>query len=206
MKPTLAIATADDIIWDRYQELGNEWDLEQIVDGAMLLSKNFDRPVTLVIDADLPGLPAWSDERLHALLSCHTAVAITGTPNPQFGIVALDAGVAGYCHAYSAPETLRQALRTVAAGQLWIGRDVMNQLLQRLDGDLPSNSVNNWHNGLTEREYQVSQRAAFGETNADIATALNITERTVKAHLSAAFEKLGVSDRLQLALRAHGIK
>jgi DNA-binding NarL/FixJ family response regulator len=63
-----------------------------------------------------------------------------------------------------------------------------------------------WDNGLlTEREITVARYAASGQANAQIAEALGITERTVKAHLSAVFEKLGVSDRLQLALLVHGI-
>ena len=58
---------------------------------------------------------------------------------------------------------------------------------------------------LTDREITVARYAASGQANAQIAEALGITERTVKAHLSAVFEKLGVSDRLQLALLVHGI-
>ncbi|MNW12082.1 Transcriptional regulatory protein LiaR [compost metagenome] len=58
---------------------------------------------------------------------------------------------------------------------------------------------------LTERETTVARYAASGQANAQIAEALGITERTVKAHLSAVFEKLKVSDRLQLALLVHGI-
>ena len=63
-----------------------------------------------------------------------------------------------------------------------------------------------WDGGLlTERETTAARYAAGGWANAQIAEALGITERTVKAHLSAVFEKLGVSDRLQLALLVHGI-
>ena len=51
----------------------------------------------------------------------------------------------------------------------------------------------------------MARYAASGQSNAQIADALGITERTVKAHLSAVFEKLEVTDRLQLALRVHGI-
>ncbi len=46
----------------------------------------------------------------------------------------------------------------------------------------------------------------MGESNDAIARQLGITPRTVKAHLSAAFEQLGVADRLQLALRVHGVR
>ena len=64
----------------------------------------------------------------------------------------------------------------------------------------------NWATPLTEREREVAQLAAVGDSNLSIALALGITERTVKAHLKAVFEKLDLSDRLQLALRVHGVR
>ncbi len=58
---------------------------------------------------------------------------------------------------------------------------------------------------LTEREREVAKRAAQGAANKIIARELGISERTVKAHLSAAFDKLQVPDRVQLALRVNGV-
>ncbi|UUA74872.1 helix-turn-helix transcriptional regulator [Cellvibrio sp. QJXJ] len=55
-------------------------------------------------------------------------------------------------------------------------------------------------NLLTGRERAVAELVAAGKTNKEVARELDITERTVKAHLGASFEKLGVRDRLQLAL------
>ena len=63
-----------------------------------------------------------------------------------------------------------------------------------------------WQGLAAEREREVAQRAATGDSNQAIGTALGITERTVKAHLKAVFEKLAVTDRLQLALRVHGVR
>jgi len=59
---------------------------------------------------------------------------------------------------------------------------------------------------LSAREHQVAQAVARGGTNKEIARAMGITERTVKAHLSAIFEKLGVRDRLQLSLIVNGVE
>jgi DNA-binding NarL/FixJ family response regulator len=58
---------------------------------------------------------------------------------------------------------------------------------------------------LTQREREIANLAANGASNQLIADNCGISERTVKAHLSAVFTKLNVSDRLQLALRVHGI-
>ena len=63
----------------------------------------------------------------------------------------------------------------------------------------------NWRSALTPRESEVAEMAAKGASNQEIAASCGISERTVKAHLSAIFEKLGVVDRLQLALKVHGI-
>jgi DNA-binding NarL/FixJ family response regulator len=60
-------------------------------------------------------------------------------------------------------------------------------------------------NSLTSREVMVAEQVARGASNREIAEALEITERTVKAHLSAIFEKLEVRDRVQLALRMNNI-
>ena len=60
-------------------------------------------------------------------------------------------------------------------------------------------------NALTSRELMVAEQVAKGASNREIAEALDITERTVKAHLSAIFEKLGVRDRVQLALAMNNI-
>jgi DNA-binding NarL/FixJ family response regulator len=61
-----------------------------------------------------------------------------------------------------------------------------------------------WSAGLTEREREVARAVASGASNKEIARRLGITERSVKAHTGAIFEKLGVRDRLQLSLVVHG--
>jgi DNA-binding NarL/FixJ family response regulator len=57
-----------------------------------------------------------------------------------------------------------------------------------------------WSNGLTDREKEVARTLARGASNKEIARSLDITERTVKAHVGAVLEKLQVRDRLQLSL------
>lgn len=66
--------------------------------------------------------------------------------------------------------------------------------------------MDTWSALLSERELQAAKLVAGGASNKEIADQLAITERTVKAHLSAIFEKLGVRDRLQLSLRINGVK
>ena len=87
-----------------------------------------------------------------------------------------------------------------------MGRTLLSRLLRLMDNRLPRSGLADWATPLTEREREVAHLAALGESNLAIAGALGITERTVKAHLKAVFEKLQVADRLQLALRVHGVR
>lgn len=166
---------------------------------------------TVWIDQALPGLPAWDDPRWQRLM--HSAaepriIYASSNPNNLQGMAALDAGCAGYCHAFADLQTLRQVRDVVASGQVWIGRDLMRQLLSRTQhaaARAPQKADTEWSGGLTQREREVAVLAANGASNQAIATDCGISERTVKAHLTAVFEKLNLTDRLQLALRVHGI-
>jgi len=90
----------------------------------------------------------------------------------------------------------------VQHGGLWLGRELLQQLIN-VSTTLLSNQpdqVAEALDKLTARERDVAIEAAKGLSNKEIARLLNITERTVKAHISACFERLKVKDRLQLAL------
>ncbi len=167
--------------------------------------------VTVWIDHSLPGLPAWGDPPWKRLLQAAPepkVVYASSNPDNAQGMAALDAGCAAYCHAFADAKTLRQVRDVVASGQVWIGRELMQQLLSRTQTAVaraPQVADTDWANGLTQRERQVAVLAANGASNQAIAADCGISERTVKAHLTAVFEKLNLTDRLQLALRVHGI-
>ena len=135
-------------------------------------------------------------------------VAASSNPSDDQGMAALDAGCAAYCHAFSDALTLKRVQEVVEAGNVWIGRSLMTRLLRstaRAAQGL-AEKESNWGDDLTGRELEVANLAANGASNQAIAERCGITERTVKAHLSAVFVKLNVTDRLQLALRVHGIR
>ena len=97
----------------------------------------------------------------------------------------------------------------VASGELWVGRSLMSRLLRGVGMSKPLSTAPvsaAWRMELTDRETEVARLAADAQTNQDIAVRLGITERTVKAHLTTIFAKLGIADRLQLALKVHGIR
>lgn len=140
--------------------------------------------------------------------STQRIVVLADEPGDAIIAEACALGASGCCNTYAAPEVLRQVALVVENGGLWIGQS----LLQRLVGSTsrvlearPEAKVDTWSALLSERELQVARLVAGGSSNKEIADRLSITERTVKAHLSAIFEKLGLRDRLQLSLRINGI-
>lgn len=129
-------------------------------------------------------------------------VVLANAPDQAETLQALSAGAIGYAHAYSAPEMLKEIRTVVNHGGIWLGQQLLKKLIEtsvKLTGNHPD-VVEELLTRLTSREKEVAIEAARGLSNKEIARNLNITERTVKAHLAKSFERLGVKDRLQLAL------
>jgi DNA-binding NarL/FixJ family response regulator len=129
-------------------------------------------------------------------------VILANIPNHAESIQALSLGAMGYCHAYIAPVVLKEIKAVISHGGLWLGQDILQSLIEvstKLIGNRPE-YVDGLLAKLTKREQEVAVEAAKGLSNKEIARILNITERTVKAHLAKTFERLGAKDRLQLAL------
>lgn len=115
------------------------------------------------------------------------------------------AGIKGFCLDTISPEQIKRAVEAVWRGELWIRR----QLVQRMQDELDmarqekkhiERAVNSLLENLTRREYEIAILVGRGESNKQIAKRLDITERTVKAHLTEIFRKLAISDRIKLAL------
>ena len=144
-----------------------------------------------------------SEESVDAILLCDE-------PNESLVMQALALGAAGCCNTHAAPDVLRQVALVVSNGGLWVGQSVLRKLIgatsHRLGQRPPQGKNDDWSGLLSEREVQVARLVASGSSNREIADHLMITERTVKAHLTAIFEKLGLRDRLQLSLRINGLK
>ena len=123
-------------------------------------------------------------------------------------MAALAAGAAGYCNGHAAPEVLRQVATVVENGGIWVGRGLMQRFLAASARLLPEIEVDEqaWRSVLTPREQEAAILLAKGASNKEIARQLDITERTVKAHVGAMLEKLGARDRLQLSLIINGIE
>lgn len=135
-------------------------------------------------------------------------VVLSDQPTDEEALAAFSAGARGYCNTHAAAQLLVQIATVVRQGGLWIGESLMKRLVSatgRIQGSVaPTVETEAWSKSLTDRERQVARTLASGASNKEIARALGITERTVKAHVGAIFEKLQVRDRLQLSLRING--
>lgn len=155
------------------------------------------------------NLPAGSIVWLHNLLpgGTHSTgvrfVVMHDEPSDDKGLEALASGASGYCNAHATPELLRTIESVIRSNGLWVGESLLNRLVGGIGIRSHMSGRHEQHpalQALSEREREVALCVARGESNKEIIRDLDIAERTIKAHLTAVFEKLGVRDRLQLAI------
>ena len=157
----------------------------------------------------VPTLHAdWLD-KVAALVSAQPTrhvIVLSPVPYGAEGLRAINQGARGYCHLHAVPALLRDVAHVVEQGGLWVGPELVERmvaatrdLLRRAGPGAtpPAPDLS----ALSAREAQVAHAVAAGKSNREVAEQLFISERTVKAHLGAVFEKLGVRDRVQLVLR-----
>lgn len=119
-------------------------------------------------------------------------------------IDALSLGARGVVMKHSASALLFKSIRTVMAGQYWIGRECMGEVIEKMRSraSTPAPDPRRRTFGLTPRELEVVFTVLGGYPNTEIAQKFSISVKTVKHHLTNIFGKLGVSNRLELALFA----
>lgn len=157
-----------------------------------------------------PGDPAAQVALVPESLRPSPLIVLSDEPTDEQALAAFAAGARGYCNTHAAPPVLQQVAAVVLQGGLWIGESLMQRLLGATARIPVPESARveqpmAWAIGLTERERQVALTVAQGSSNKETARLLGITERTVKAHVGAVLEKLGVRDRLQLSLIVNGM-
>lgn len=170
-----------------FAELVTEISGQQLIgDVFMWVLDNFPNAELLVSDMKGQSIPV---------------VVMSLTPSVSDSLHFFEAGASGYCHALASPVMLHQVVDSVQAGGIWIGAELMQQMVHRIAQSNTKSSRNQASLALlTPKEKQVAELVAQGLTNKEAAKELAITDRTVKAHLASAFDKLNVRDRIQLTL------
>ena len=203
--PVLMV-TQDAALWHEWQKIASAGWLPARGQSLQDLArwKQQERQL-VVLDAELPRLPDWSDAVWDGHFQGLKVLVLSARPADDTGRKVLARGACGYAHSHTSAAVLDRILQSIENGNIWMGRTLLQRLLQDVDSRLPAPG-SAWASGLTQREQEVARHASLGASNLDIAERLGIGERTVRAHLSAIFEKLDISDRLMLALRVHGIQ
>ncbi|MBI2815833.1 MAG: response regulator transcription factor [Acidobacteria bacterium] len=157
-------------------------------------------PDILLLDVTLPGANGLDLLRHLPELSPETkAIVIAGVDVEDDAIQAMRLGARGYLVKDCSTELFLKCIRKVFAGEVWLNGRMTEALLGALSGK-PGNNQAPEKSELSRREMEVIQLVVQAYKNRDIANKLFISEKTVKNHLSAIFNKLGVADRLELTL------
>lgn len=155
-------------------------------------------PDVLLLDLAMPGVAGLDVLRDLASYPGVRVLLLTAIADRREIGRALQLGAWGVIQKGSRCQILFRGIRSVMEGRYWLEREGSTDLAQYLkDGTKPSLPLR-----LTPRELQVVNAVANGFANKDIARQMNISEQTVKHHLTNVYSKVGVSNRLELALFA----
>ncbi|HEY1500126.1 MAG TPA: response regulator transcription factor [Acidobacteriaceae bacterium] len=183
-----------------YEVVGEASDGDVLVDLARKT-----KPDILLLDLSMPRQDGM--EVLRELSSSRLPVRtllLTASIEKQQIVQALKLGAYGVIMKESTTQRLFDSIQCVMAGQYWVGRESVSDLVRALRSVSPSSeNVRTTRDfGLTNREMEIVTLVVAGYSNPDIAQRCSISEQTVKHHISNVFDKLGVSNRLELALFA----
>jgi DNA-binding NarL/FixJ family response regulator len=159
------------------------------------------QPDVVLMDLSMPKMGGVeATRRLLEQQPMTQVVVLTSFPDQELIFDSVQAGAVGYLLKDAAPEVVVAAVRSAAAGESPLDGRVARTLLTLQGQATPGGA-------LTDREREVLKLVARGLANKQIARHLGIAERTVKAHLTSAFQRIGATDRTQAALWAarHGL-
>jgi DNA-binding NarL/FixJ family response regulator len=210
-EPSIRIVVADDhtIFRDGLRRLLEaEPELKVIgeaADGAEAVAQTRElSPDILLLDLAMPRVPGMDVLRDLSANGdgLHTKIIVLTAAVERIQMVqALQMGARGVVMKEAATQLLMKAIRTVMAGQFWIGREAVGDIVEFMRTN-PSGEKSPHNYGLTKREMEILATIVGGLTNKEIARKFSLSEDTVKHHLTNIFDKVGVTSRLELALFA----
>jgi two-component system nitrate/nitrite response regulator NarL len=163
------------------------------------------RPAVLLLDLHMPGMATLQALREIAQSDSNVRILVMAAGTTDSEVVeVLQYGARGIVMKHAATQMLFKSIRMVMEGQYWVGRECVAELIQKVrERQAPSPAAARVAAfDLTSRELELVSAVMDGCSNADIAAQLKISGKTVKHHLTTIFQKVGVSNRLELALFA----
>jgi DNA-binding NarL/FixJ family response regulator len=180
----------------------------EAADGAdAVTAAQVERPDVVLMDIRMPGMDGISaTSALRRLATAPHVIVLTTFQADEQVMSALRAGADGFLLKDTAPAEIVQAVRLVAAGEAMLSPSVTRTLLSKLGDDAVTErrrAAAQRLTSLTDREREVATAVASGASNAEIAASLFMSEATVKAHVSRLLTKLGVTNRVHIAILVH---
>jgi two-component system, NarL family, nitrate/nitrite response regulator NarL len=217
-KPKIRIVIADDhpIFRDGLCKLlALEEDFEVVAeasDGRQVLDVlQQHEPDILLLDLKMPGLDGLATlQRLQSAKAKTRVIVLTASDDKNEFVQAMKLGTSGIVLKQTATEMLIKSIRKVHAGEIWLDSHTTAEVIRRFVSDempppAPQSAPSpreRERSPLSQREREIVALVAQGFKNKEMAEKMFISEQTVKNHLHNIFDKLGVSDRLELALYA----
>ncbi|MFC0029556.1 response regulator [Micromonospora chaiyaphumensis] len=162
------------------------------------------RPDVVLLDVRMPGTDGLAAAP-RIVAEGPRVVMLTTFDRDEYVHAALRAGAVGFLLKDTPPRELAAAVRTVAAGNAMLAPTVTRRLISSFAerGPARREAARQRLARLTGREAAIVREVARGDANADVARRLGTSEATVKTHVSRALAKLGVANRVQLAILVH---
>lgn len=201
----IMLCSATNSVLDRWQAiLKDGYVIEKTTSGTKLAIALLENKVDMVLLHRLTVDMQTVREILKNTSSTRIFI-FTDRPNEREGLTFLHLGIVGYANTYITAKRLQEAVRVTLSGRVWVGQKLMQRLIQAIAPVSGGNEENSLVKQLSKREREVAELVATGMTNLAIAFELDISERTVKAHIGSIFQKTGTDSRLKLALLMQNI-
>ena len=201
------------------EEKLSQWEQAVSSYAPVLCSTNMDsvkqelvriKPKILLLDYELPQLNG--PDGISGLMKLNPEariIILTSLISDEIEWNLFKTGIRGCCRSDIETEQLKIIVESVQRGELWLRRALSWHLLNELvaitrEKNKMKQAISDLLANLTRREYEIAALVGNGDSNKQIARRLDITESTVKAHLSEVFRKLEIADRLKLALMVKG--
>ena len=168
-------------------------------------------PDILLLDLKMPGLDGLATlQRLQATRNRTRVIVLTASDDKNEFVQAMKLGTSGIVLKQTATDLLIKSIRKVHAGEIWLDSHTTAAVIRQfvaadeapMQSQAPQPQRDRERSPLSQREREIVALVAQGFKNKEMAEKMFISEQTVKNHLHNIFDKLGVSDRLELALYA----
>ncbi len=202
MKSVLTYTTRDSIFQGWKEALGDEYDITicQSENECLESLKRYPKSTLLLHNNSMKSDITKFLKTVHYQFQDANILLLSDVPKYQEGIAMLRMGVKGYGNSYLNSSHLTHAMNAVSDGNVWLYPQFLDILIKETYLPQKDKKENPRISLLSKREMEVAQYVAQGLNNNEIAERAQITNRTVKAHITSIFEKLQITDRLSLAL------